>query len=212
MADIITPKLNLTKPEVGGSTDSWGTKLNADLDAVDALFDTGPFLKIANGGTGAGTAANARTNLGLGTLSQQAADAVNIDGGAIDGTPIGAATPSTVKGTTVEATTAVKFPDGTLQTTAAGAGIAYEAKSATFTAVPGHAYCLTGNNVMVVLPVAPSDNAAVIITNGAAVSGCSVGRSSRLIMGLAEDMALDQPNFAIKLVFFAALNDWRIAL
>lgn len=64
MADAFTAKLNLTKPEVGASTDTWGTKLNADLDTIDGLFDTGPYLKVAKGGTGAGTAADARTSLG----------------------------------------------------------------------------------------------------------------------------------------------------
>jgi len=65
MADTTTTNLLLTKPEVGASTDSWGTKINTDLDSIDALFDAGPFLKVSKGGTGAGTAANARTALGL---------------------------------------------------------------------------------------------------------------------------------------------------
>jgi hypothetical protein len=63
MADTTTTNLGLTKPEVGASSDSWGTKLNTDLDSIDALFDSGPVLKLAKGGTGAATAANARTNL-----------------------------------------------------------------------------------------------------------------------------------------------------
>ena len=69
MADTYTTNLNLTKPGIGESDDTWGTKLNNNLDAVDVLFSTGPVLKVEYGGTAATTAAAARTNLGLGTLA-----------------------------------------------------------------------------------------------------------------------------------------------
>lgn len=80
MADTYTTNLTLTKPEVGASTDTWGTKLNANADALDSLFPSGK-LALIYGGTGASTASGARTALELGTIATQNANAVSISGG-----------------------------------------------------------------------------------------------------------------------------------
>ena len=64
-------------------------------------------LNVSNGGTGASTAVQARTNLGLGTIAVQNANAVSISGGAIDNTTVGATTPASVTGTFVSATATV---------------------------------------------------------------------------------------------------------
>lgn len=94
MADTTTTNLGLTKPEVGASADTWGTKLNTDLDLVDALF------------AAAGTGTSVGLNVGAGKTIA-VAGTLNVTGTVSGGVIATLASPTFTGTVTLPSTTSI---------------------------------------------------------------------------------------------------------
>jgi hypothetical protein len=159
-------------------------------------------LAIADGGTGASSAADARTNLGLGSLAIQNANAVDITGGSVGfgvltGRAFGMFSDITDQTGSTTTPTAVKF--GTNEITGSGVSIVTDGTNLTrITFAAAGTYMVAPN-----LQFSNSDNADHDVTIWLRLNGVDVARSATVV---TVPKATDGGNTFFQIVFYSTVT------
>jgi hypothetical protein len=108
----------------------------------------------------------------------------------------------------------IKFPDNTVQTTAAtgGGGGTWSKKTSNYTAVTGDKIIAdtTGGTFTITLPATPTTGNSIIVADGAnwSTTNLTIARNGSTVEGLAEDLTLDIRNIQVELIYDGAT--WEV--
>lgn len=164
------------------------------------------------------TATAQRTTLGLGNVdntsdvskpvSTATSSALSLKAAlaspAFTGTPT-APTATSGTNTTQLATTAF------VQSAIASTALSWSAQASSFFAAVGNGYVITGNSVTATLPASAlrGDRIQFVLRSG--ITNFIVGRNTRSIHGVAEDMDVDVAPYVLTIVWDDTTNGWWLA-